>query len=126
MPPTTPPTMAPTGVDLCVGPLEVLDDDEPLFGDADVGVDERILLVDVGLPIVRAKIVSRLLLLNPPTGRVAVAPPDLLQNDLSAIFDTCLFRNGQLKKQKGKMNATYFPPMRLYTGSGTSYVPRSG
>jgi hypothetical protein len=81
MPPTTPPTIRPTGADLCVGPVEELEDGVFV---ADVGVDGRVLLVVVGLPIVRAKILFRLVLLNPPTGLVAVAPPDALQDHVSA------------------------------------------
>jgi len=73
-PPTTPPTIGPTGVDLCVGPL-----DEPCDGECVADV-ECVLLVDVGLPIVREKILFRFVLLNPPAGEVAVAPPDPLQN----------------------------------------------
>jgi hypothetical protein len=75
MPPIIPPTIGPIGVDLCIGLLDEFGDE--LFV-ADVGIDECVLLVDVGLLIVRAKILFRSVLLKPPTGPVAVAPPDAL------------------------------------------------
>jgi hypothetical protein len=89
MPPMTAPTMAPIGVDFFVGLLEEFGDDPPLSDDGwllddedGVGVDNPVapvLLVVTGV-IVRANIFSRLLLLNPPTGPVAVAPPVPLQH----------------------------------------------
>jgi hypothetical protein len=90
MPPTTPPTMAPVGVDLGVD-VELAEEpaDEVLFVVADasvaVGVDARVLLVDADVVIVRANIVSRFALLNPPDGAVAVAPPDPLRKVLLAF-----------------------------------------
>jgi len=100
IPPTTPPAIAPVGVDLSVD-VELAEElaAEVLFDVADafvaVGVDERVLLVDVEVEIVRANIVSKFVLPNPPDGAVAVAPLDP------------------------------FPPMTLYTASGTSYALRS-
>jgi hypothetical protein len=74
--------MAPVGVDLGLELAEELAD-EVLFVVADasviVPVDARVLLVEVEVVIVRANIVSRFVLLNPPDGAVAVAPPDPLQ-----------------------------------------------
>jgi hypothetical protein len=90
MPPTTPPAIAPVGVDLGVD-VELAEElaDGVLFVVADVsvavGVDERVLVVDVEVVIVSANIVSRFVLLNPPDGAVAVAPPDPLPKVLSAF-----------------------------------------
>jgi hypothetical protein len=88
MPPTTPPAMAPVGVDLGLELAEELAD-EVLFVVADasvaVSVDPRVLLVEAEVVIVRANIVSRFVLLNPPDGAVAVAPPDPLQRVLLAF-----------------------------------------
>jgi hypothetical protein len=126
MPPTTPPAIAPVGVDLGVE-VELAEElaDEVLFVVADasvaVSVDERILLVDVEVVIVRANIVSRFVLLNPPDGAVAVAPPDPLQKVLLA-FPTLSSSRPTRKENK---SATYFPPITLYTASGTSYTPKS-
>jgi hypothetical protein len=76
--------IAPSGIDsrVCSGPLEEFG--KELFV-ADVGVDECALRVDVGLPIVRAKILFRSVILKPPAGEVAVAPPDPLQSRMSAF-----------------------------------------
>jgi hypothetical protein len=90
MTPTTLPAMALVGVDLGVEvePAAELAD-EVLFVVADApvadGVDERVLLVDLEVVIVRANIVSRFVLLNPLDGAVAVAPPDPLQKALLAF-----------------------------------------
>jgi hypothetical protein len=92
MPPTTPPAIAPAGadLDLDVELTEELGDEvvlpEAAGGAVGIADDGLVLLVDVAVVVVIANIASRLVLLNPPDGAVAVAPPDPLQNGLSAFW----------------------------------------